>query len=117
MGSGRTHSREFKLMVVHQIAMSEKRPAQICSENDLTESRLLRGRREYAARVEAALTPKELTGPDALQQRIAELERFFRQLALENAVPKRARQRMLAERHSLISAEHAAHRELSICRL
>jgi transposase-like protein len=89
MGSGRTHSREFKLMVVRQIAMGERRPAQICREHALTEGLVLRWRREYAARGEAAFTPKDLTGPDALQQRIAELERFCGQLALENAVLKK----------------------------
>ena len=89
MGNGRTHSRDFKLMVVRQIAMGEQRPAQICREHGLTESLLLRWRREYAARGEAAFTPKDLTGPDALQQRIAELERFCGQLALENAVLKK----------------------------
>lgn len=89
MGSGRTHSRDFKLMVVRQIAAGEKRPAQVCREHDLTESLLLRWRREYQARGEAAFTPKDLTGPDALQQRIAELERFCGQLALENAVLKK----------------------------
>jgi len=89
MGTGRTHSREFKLMVVRQIVNGEKRPAQVCREHDLTESLVLRWRREYAARGEAAFTPKDLTGPDALQQRIAELERFCGQLALENAVLKK----------------------------
>ncbi len=89
MGTGRTHSREFKLMVVRQIVNGEKRPAQVCREHDLTESLVLRWRREYAARGEAAFTSKDLTGPDALQQRIAELERFCGQLALENAVLKK----------------------------
>jgi transposase len=89
MANGRTHSREFKLVVVRQIAAGERRPAQVCREHDLTESLLLRWRREYAARGEAAFTPKDLTGPDALQQRIAELERFCGQLALENAVLKK----------------------------
>ncbi len=89
MANGRTHSREFKLMVVRQIATGEKRPAQVCREHNLTESLLLRWRREYTARGEAAFTPKDLTGPDALQQRIAELERFCGQVALENAVLKK----------------------------
>ena len=89
MGNGRIHSREFKLMVVRQIATGEQRPAQVCREHALTESLLVRWRREYSARGEAAFTPKDLTGPDALQQRIADLERFCGQLALENAVLKK----------------------------
>jgi transposase-like protein len=89
MGSGRAHSREFKLMVVRQIANEEKRPAQICREHNLSEGVLLRWRRAYASRGEAAFTPKDLTGPNALEQRIAELERFCGQLALENQVLKK----------------------------
>jgi len=89
MVRGRTHTREFKLSVVRQIASGEKRPAQICREHNLADSLLARWRREYAARGEAAFTPTDLTGPDALQQRIAELERFCGQLALENAVLKK----------------------------
>jgi transposase len=89
MPRGRSHSRDFKLMVVRQIASGEKRPAQICREHHLADSLLARWRQEYAARGEAAFTPRDLTGPDALQQRIAELERFCGQLALENAVLKK----------------------------
>jgi transposase len=85
----RTHTREFKLTVVRQIASGEKRPAQICREHRLADSLLARWRREYAERGEAAFAPRDLTGPDALQQRIAELERFCGQLALENAVLKK----------------------------
>lgn len=83
-------------MVVRQIATGEKRPAQICREHHLADSLLARWRREYAARGEAAFTPQDLTGPAALQQRIAELERFCGQLALENALLKKG----LASAHS-----------------
>lgn len=90
MRSRRTHSREFKLMVVRQVANGEKRPAQVCREHDLAESLLLRWRREYEARGEAAFLPREATGSEVLEQRVAELERFCGQLALENAVLKKA---------------------------
>ena len=86
----RTHSRDFKLMVVRQVATGEKRPAQICRERDLGEGLLLRWRREYEARGEAAFSPREATGSEVLEQRIAELERFCGQLALENTVLKKA---------------------------
>jgi transposase-like protein len=86
----RIHSREFKLMVVRQVANGEKRPAHICREHDLGESLLLRWRREYEARGEAAFSPREATGTEVLEQRIAELERFCGQLALENTVLKKA---------------------------
>ena len=89
MGRGRTFSREFKLEVCRQITSGERRPAQICREHDLAESLLLRWRREYAARGDAAFTPRELDGTATLEQRIAELERFCGQLALENAALKK----------------------------
>ena len=89
MARGRTYSREFKLEVVHQVASGAKRPAQVCREHGLANSVLDRWRQEYAARGEAAFSPREPDGEDALRQRIGELERFCGQLALENAALKR----------------------------
>lgn len=89
MVRGRTFSREFKLTVVRQVASGEKRPAQLCREHGLGESVLLRWRHEYEARGEAAFTPREATGAEALERKVAELERFCGQLALENAALKK----------------------------
>jgi transposase-like protein len=89
---GRTHSREFKLAIVRQVASGEKRPAQICREHHLDESVLLRWRKEYDARGEAAFTPREGAESAGLEQRVAELERFCGQLALENQILKKALQ-------------------------
>lgn len=89
MARGRTFSREFKLGVVRQVASGEKRPAQVCREHQLDEGVLLRWRHEYETRGEAAFTPREPGGDDALQRRVAELERFCGQLALENAALKK----------------------------
>jgi transposase len=86
---GRTHSRDFKLSVCRQIASGEKRPAQVCREHGLAESLLLRWRKEYHERGEAAFGPQQAGEPEALAQKVAELERFCGQLALENAVPKK----------------------------
>ncbi len=87
----RLHSREFKLDVVRQIASGQKRPAQACREYGLADSVLSRWRKEYQERGEAAfLSPSgEAT---TQEQRIAELERFCGQLALENQVLKKALQ-------------------------
>ncbi len=87
----RLHSREFKLDVVRQIASGQKRPAQACREYGLADSVLSRWRKEYQERGEAAfLSP---SGESTTQeQRIAELERFCGQLALENQVLKKALQ-------------------------
>lgn len=87
---GRTHSRDFKLSVCRQITSGERRPAQVCREHALAESLLLRWRKEYRERGEAAFRPHQAGEPAALAQRVAELERFCGQLALENAVLKKA---------------------------
>jgi len=92
MGRGRTFSREFKLAVVREVASGEKRPAQACREHELAEGLLLRWRREYAARGEAAFMPPEAAGTTALERKVAELERFCGQLALENAALKKGLQ-------------------------
>ena len=79
MARGRTHSPEFKLEVVRQIASGTKRPVQVCWEYGPANSVVDRWRHEYAARGEAAFTPSEVTGDAALEGRIAELDDCLRQ--------------------------------------
>ena len=86
MGRGRVHSREFKLSVVREVTSGQKRPAQVCREHGLGEGLLLRWRREYEARGEAAFAPPQPSGSEEWTRRVAELERLCGQLALENAV-------------------------------
>lgn len=82
----RQHSREFKLDVVRRVGMSEPRPAQACREYGLAQSVLSRWRKGYQERGEAAFLPREGEAGITESQRIAELERFCGQLALENQV-------------------------------
>ncbi|MGH8572898.1 MAG: transposase [Gammaproteobacteria bacterium] len=89
MPRGRTFGREFKLELMHQLASGAKRPAQVCREHGLANSVLSRWRHEYAERGEGAFAPSALDGEDALTRRIAELERFCGQLALENQALKK----------------------------
>jgi putative transposase len=89
MSRGRTFSREFKLELMHQLASGARRPAQVCREHGLANSVLARWRAEYAERGETAFAPREPDGEDALHRRIAELERFCGQLALENQALKK----------------------------
>lgn len=91
---GRTFSQEFKLEVVRQVASGEKRPSQICREHQLAESLLLRWRRQYEAYGERAFTSSPNSETEALERRIAELERHCGQLSLENAILKKALQRL-----------------------
>jgi transposase-like protein len=85
----RNHTREFKLQCCRQIVAGQRRPAQLCREHNLSESVLLRWRREYEERGEEAFTEKQLSQTEALERRIAELERFCGQLALENEILKK----------------------------
>ncbi len=94
MARGRTYTREFKLDLVRQVTTGQKRPAQVCREHNLAESVLLRWRKEYEARGEAAFTENQLSKDEALEQKIAELERFCGQLSLENRVLKKSLERM-----------------------
>ena len=87
--SPRTFTREFKLDLCRQILSGQKRPAQLCREHQLTEGLLLRWRREYDLRGEAAFSAKdtpEASPTTLLEQKMAELERFCGQLSLENAL-------------------------------
>jgi len=87
---GRVHSREFKLEVVRQVASGMKRPSQICREYGLANSVVDRWRQEYARRGEDAFTPQPPSREEALEARIAELERHCGQLSLELALVKKA---------------------------
>ncbi len=89
MSRGRTFSREFKLAAVQKVVSGEQRPAQVCREHELAEGLLLRWRREVAERGDAAFGPPEATSTVALERKVAELERFRGQLALENAALKK----------------------------
>ncbi len=89
----RNHTREFKLQCCRQVATGQKRPAQICREHNLSQSVLLRWRREYEARGEEAFTEKQLSQIETLERKVAELERFCGKLALENEILKKGLQR------------------------
>jgi transposase len=89
MPRGRTFTREFKLELMHQLEHGDRRPAQLCREHGLAETVLWRWRREYAARGEDAFRPPVLDEQQALERRIAELERFCGQLAMDNAILKK----------------------------
>ncbi len=91
---GRTHSREFKLSIVRQLASGEKRPAQVCREHNLAASMVSHWRQEYETRGEAAFASPEPTPTQAFEAKVADLERFCGQLAMENAVLKKALQQL-----------------------
>ena len=86
---GRTHSREFMLDIVNQVNEGQKTTAQLSREHRLAPSVIHRWRKEVEVRGEAAFTDQ--ARPDqALEQRIAELERFCGQLSLENTILKKS---------------------------
>lgn len=90
--SPRTFTREFKLDLCRQVTSGQKRPAQVCREHQVTEGLLLRWRREFEQRGEAAFSIKdtpEVSATVALEQKVAQLERFCGQLSLENTLLKK----------------------------
>jgi putative transposase len=95
---GRVHSREFQLLVCRQIASGEKRAAQVCREHSLDQSVLARWRKEFADRGEEnaflAKQPAEVSPTEALEQRIADLERHCGRLSLENDLLKKLATRL-----------------------
>ena len=86
---GRMHSREFKLEVLEQIERKQKTTAQVCREHQLSPSLIQRWRKEVEMRGGTAFTDMK-TGDQALERRIAELERYCGQLALENTILKKS---------------------------
>ncbi len=114
--SPRTFTREFKLALCREVQSGHKRPAQLCREHLITEGLLLRWRREFEQRGEAAFSAKDapevsakdapevsakdapevsakdapaFSAKDALEQKVAQLERFCGQLSLENTLLKK----------------------------
>lgn len=67
----------------------QKRPAQACREYGMAESVLSLWRKEYQERGEAAFQISQAAGTTTQEQRIAELEQFCGQLALENQILKK----------------------------
>ncbi len=90
--SRRTFTREFKLDVVRQVTSGEKRPSQVCREHQLGDNLLGRWRQEVEAYGDLAFTPGPKSEVEALERKVDDLERFCGQLALENAVLKKALQ-------------------------
>lgn len=90
MRERRSFSPDLKREICRQLANGEKRPAQICREYTLAESVVSRWRKAYQERGDQAFeAPPASASQDA---RIAELERFCGQLALENQILKKALQ-------------------------
>ena len=86
---GRNHSREFKFQVVNQVNSGQQTTAQLSREHGLVPSLIHRWRKEVEARGEAAFTDGATTDRSA-ELRIAELERYCGQLALENTILKKS---------------------------
>ena len=87
--SGRTHSREFRLEIVNQVEYRQKTTAQLSREHHLSPSLIHRWRKEVEARGHAAFK-EEASRTLSLEERIAELERFCRQVSLENTILKKS---------------------------
>lgn len=87
--NGRVHSPEFKRSICQQIETGAKRPAQICREYNLATSLIKLWRKEYGLRGPDAFEPEPKAEIEKLRRRVADLERFSGQLALENTILKK----------------------------
>ncbi|MGH3089014.1 MAG: integrase core domain-containing protein [Rubrobacteraceae bacterium] len=81
MARGRTCTREFKPQLRRQAATGEKRPAQLRREHNLSESVLLRWRKECDARGEAGAGISTASGSNPREN--AKAESFLRSLKVE----------------------------------
>lgn len=83
------YSAEFKLAVVQELLVGEKRASQICRERQIDVTTLRRWRIEHDERGTAAWRKPDSTDATA-EQKIADLERVIGQLTVENMVLKKA---------------------------
>jgi len=88
---GRTFSVEFKRGVVGELERKEKTIVQLCREHSLAEGQIHKWRKLFGA---GEIKTAESKGGDstaeiqALQRKVAELERLCGQITLENAYLK-----------------------------
>lgn len=90
---GRTFTVEFKRKVVGELERKEKTIAQLCREHQLADSQIHKWRNLFGtvgreARAGSAKSDPGATEIQALQRKVAELERLCGQMALENAYLK-----------------------------
>ena len=78
----RSFGPEFKLQCVLDVMSGQKRPAQVCRENNISDSLLTRWRRQFAEEAPKIFARKS-DGVSAEVHRIAELERLVGRLTLE----------------------------------
>ena len=84
----RSFSPEFKLQCVLDVLSGKRRPAQVCRENNISESLLTRWRRQFAEEAPKIFARKS-DGISVEAQRIAELERLVGRLTLELEASKK----------------------------
>ena len=86
---GRTHSPQFKLDIVRQVEAGTRSKAQICREHDLSPTLVLRWQQQYNQHGEAAFDKQRpVSETEALERRVAELERLLGQATAENVYLK-----------------------------
>ena len=101
---GRSYPPEFKLKVVKAVLENQKTVAQLCREHSISDSLIHTWKKLYREKGEAAF--KAVTQAHArseplsaeqqellaLRNKVAELERFCGQMALENSILKKAQE-------------------------
>lgn len=100
---GRIFTPEFKLKAVKAVLSGEKRVVELCRELSVSDNTIHNWKKLYLEKGETAFTqsvstarePKEPVSPEeqelrVLRQRVAELERFIGQQAVDLAILKKA---------------------------
>lgn len=86
----RGFSAEFKFERVIEALQGEKSSAQICREQEISETLLSRWKQEFLERGAEVFERNGDKRRDEAEQRVADLERMVGKLALENEVLKKA---------------------------
>lgn len=114
---GRTHSREFKLEIVHQINGGQQTTAQLSRAHTLSPSLIHRWRKEVEARGDAAFTD-HTTPEGSLEQRRTRAGTVLRAVVTGEHDPEKVVGDVpLESRHQMIREAHSTHPEVSVRRL
>jgi len=96
----RKFSAQFKFETVMEVLRGEKSVAQSCRERDITEALYHKWRDAFFKRAPSMFEDQRSTSTEPSSDRVAELERMVGQLAIENAILKKASSRLHTARRA-----------------
>jgi transposase-like protein len=90
----RKFTAQFKFETVMEVLRGEKSVAQSCRERNITEALYYKWRDAFFERAPSVFEDQRSTSTEPSTDRVAELERMVGQLAMENAILKKASSRL-----------------------